>query len=100
MTPAEIEAAAMSLPPADRVRLGWSLCESGWGEIPEPAVSPEEFRHMLDERWEAHRKNPAAAVDAFAFLDQLEAEDAAEAKLLAEADRREAERRERVRRAA
>ena len=99
-TPAEIETAALALPPADRVRLGRALCESGWAEIPEPPLSPEELNAMLAERLRRHDENPAGAVDAFGFLDRLRAEDEADEQLLADADRHEAERPGGVRRAA
>ena len=82
MTAAELQAAAERLPPAERVRLGRSLCESGWAELPERVRTPDQLRGVLEERWQNHLRNPEAARDAFEVLSEFEEDDRREADLL------------------
>ena len=96
-TLAEIEAAALALPEEDRFKLMIAL-EDAAGEPPPPDrvitadtplstpglnLTAEELNRVIGERLERHRRDPSAAQDAFEFLDELDAEDAAEAEALA-----------------
>lgn len=92
-TLAEIEAAARSLSPEELFQLKGTIEELAAERTPAmpreinadtsltapgPPLTAEELNRVLSARLKRYRQDPSKAGDAFEFLDELDAEDAAE----------------------